>query len=137
MCNKEIEIICAMSRVIFRTLPFANCQIFPESSLPWSVKYFMHGRKTFKKRHSEIQRRSRPKLFGACELLQPDARALLMLVPQIGVVFHTLCTWNYYPSHLSNRRDDVRLSCLLAQALMRLESIATLSDTIQLYDYIT
>jgi len=29
------------------------------------VKYFMHGRKTFIKRHSVIHRRSRPKLFRA------------------------------------------------------------------------
>jgi len=41
---------------------------------------------------------------------------------QIGIVFHTPCTWNYYPSHLSSRRYDLglRLSCLLAQALMTL-----------------
>jgi len=40
-------------------IPFANCHIFSDSSLPWSVKYFMHGRKTFiYARHSVIQRRS-------------------------------------------------------------------------------
>src|SRR6218665_895433 len=64
-----------------------------------------------------------------------SARALLMLAPQIGIVFHTPCTWNYYPSHLSMRRDDLRLSCLLAHALMPLESIADLSDAIQFFDY--
>src|SRR6218665_2587149 len=53
-----------------------------------------------------------------------------MLTPQIGIVFHTPCTWNYCPSHLSTRRDNLRLSCLLAQALMPLESIADLSDAI-------
>src|SRR6218665_3850516 len=60
-----------------------------------------------------------------------------MLAPQIGIVFHTPCTWNYYPCHLSSRRDDFRLFCLLTQALMLLESIANLSDAIQLFDYIT
>ena len=43
--------------------PFANCHIFSDSSFPWSVKYFMHGRKTFIKRHSVIQRRSQPKFI--------------------------------------------------------------------------
>src|SRR6218665_3037960 len=42
----------------------------------------------------------------------------------------TTCTWNYYPCHLSSRRDDLRLSCLLTQALMPLESIANLNDAI-------
>src|SRR6218665_1535146 len=37
---------------------FANCHIFSDSSLPWSMKYFMHGRKTFITRNSVIQRRS-------------------------------------------------------------------------------
>ena len=53
-----------------------------------------------------------------------------MLAPQIGIVFHTPYTWNYYPPHLSSRRDDLRLSCLLTEALMPLESIANLSDAI-------
>jgi len=30
------------------------------------------------------------------------------------------CTWNYYRCHLSSRRDDLRLSCLLTQTLMPL-----------------
>ena len=42
---------------------------------------------------------------------------------------------NYYPSNLSNSRDDLRLSCLLAQAPMPLESIANLSDAIP-YSYL-
>jgi len=45
MRNKKIKIICATSRVIFRPLLFANYHIFSDSSLPWSMKYFMHGRK--------------------------------------------------------------------------------------------
>jgi len=47
------------------------------------------------------------------------------------------CTWNYYSCHLSNRRDDLRLSCLLNQTLMPLESIPNLNDAIQFFDYIT
>jgi len=49
--------------------PFAKCHVFSDSSLPWSVKYFMHVHKTFLKRHSVIQRLSRHKLFRACGLL--------------------------------------------------------------------
>ena len=45
--------------------------------------------------------------------------------PQIWIVFHTPCTWNYYPRHLSIRIDDLRLFCVLAQALIPLETIAT------------
>src|SRR6218665_2764398 len=60
-----------------------------------------------------------------------------MLTPHIGIVLHTLCTWNYYPCHLSSRRVDLRLSCLLTQALMPLEGIANLDDAIYLFDYIT
>ena len=52
-----------------------------------------------------------------------------MLAPQIG----TPCTWNYYLCHLSSRTDDLRLSCLLTQALMPLESIANLNDAIYSY----
>jgi len=47
----------------------------------------------------------------------------------------TPCTWNYYPCHLSSCRDDLRLSCLLTQALMPLKSIANLNDAI-LYSYL-
>jgi len=60
-----------------------------------------------------------------------------MLAPHVGIVLHTPCTWNYYSCHLSSRRDDLRLFCLQAQALMPLESIANLSDAILLFDYIT
>jgi len=42
----------------------------------------------------------------------------------------TPCTWNYYPSHLSRRRDVLKLSCLLTQTLMPLENIANLNDAI-------
>src|SRR6218665_3219885 len=47
------------------------------------------------------------------------------------------CTWNYYPSHISSRRDDLRMSCLLTQALMPLESISNLNEAIPLFDCIT
>src|SRR6218665_2413610 len=49
------------------------------------------------------KRRFRSKLFRAYGLLLPNARALLMLVTQIGIVFHNPCTWNYCPPHLSSR----------------------------------
>src|SRR6218665_3367951 len=67
--------------------PFANCHIFSDSSLSWSVKYFMHGRKTFIKRHSVIQRRPQPKLFGCYSPIQ-----------ELCLCWHlrldTPCTWN-------------------------------------------
>src|SRR6218665_3831000 len=44
----------------------------------------------------------------------------------------TPCTWNYYSCNLSSRRDDLKLSCLLTQGLIPLESIANLNDTIYL-----
>jgi len=53
-----------------------------------------------------------------------------MLAPQIGIVLHTPFTWNYHPSHVSSRKDVLRMSCLLAQALKPLESIANLSGAI-------
>jgi len=40
-----------------QTPPLLQTTTFSQT-LPWSVKYFMHGRKTFKTRHSVIQRRS-------------------------------------------------------------------------------
>jgi len=33
----------SMSTPLNTPLPFANCHIFSDSSLPWSMKYFMHG----------------------------------------------------------------------------------------------
>ena len=59
-----------------------------------------------------------------------QSKSFAYIGPQVGIVFHTPCTWNCYPSHLSSRIDDLRLSCLQAQALMLLESIANLSDAI-------
>ena len=49
-----------------------------------------------------------------------------MLAPRIEKYLHLELA--YYPYHLSSRRDDIRLSCLLTQALMPLESIANLND---------
>src|SRR6218665_3928020 len=101
--------ICATSRVIFRPLPFANCHIFSDSSFPWSVKYFMHGHKIFLTRHSVIQRRSRPNYSAHPGCYSPIQE--LCLCWPLRLV--TLCTWNYYPCHLSSHRDDLRPFCLL------------------------
>src|SRR6218665_4179534 len=119
--------IFATSRLIFRPLPFANCHIFSDSSLSWSVKYSMHGRKTFITRHSVIQ-------------IIPRMRAAIVVQELCScwpLRFDTPCTWNYYLCHLSSRRVDLRLSCLLTQALMPLVRIANLNDAIYLFDYIT
>ena len=51
MCNatRDFQTPLLLQTAIFYQTP---------SSLPWSVKYFMHGRKTCITRHSVIQRRS-------------------------------------------------------------------------------
>ena len=49
--------MCDVRRHLQTPLLFANCHILSDSSLPWSMKYFMHSRKTFIARHSVIQRR--------------------------------------------------------------------------------
>src|SRR6218665_3820266 len=59
-----------------------------------------------------------------------------MLAPQFGIFLHTPCIWYYCPSHLSSRRDDLRLPCLLAQTLMPLESILNFSDAIIVFHFI-
>ena len=104
--------------------PFANCHIFSDSSLPWSVKYFMRGRKTFLTRHSAIQRRSRPN-YSAHAGCYCSIQELCLCWP---LRLDTPRTWNYYHCHLCSRRDDLRLSYLLTQAMMPLESIANLND---------
>jgi len=54
----------------FLTPSFLQTATFSQTHpSPWSQKYFMHGCKTFMKRHLETQRRSRRKLFRACGLL--------------------------------------------------------------------
>src|SRR6218665_1186346 len=98
--------------MIFRPCPFWKLPHFLRLLPPLEreVAYFMHGHKTFIKRHSVIQRRSRPKLFRTCRLLLlPNPRALLMFAPQIGHSLPLLLLSH----HLSSRRDDLRLSCLL------------------------
>src|SRR6218665_1584190 len=97
---------------MLRPLPFANCHIFSNSSLPWSVKYFIHGRKTFITRHSVTQRRS--------DLIIPRMRAAIVQPKSFAYVGPSDWTisapaWNYYRCHISSRRDDLRLSCLLTQ----------------------
>ena len=107
---------------------FANCHIFLDSCLPLSVKYFMHGRKTFITRHSVIQRRFYPNyIYSAHAGCYSPLQELSLCWP---LRLDTPCTWKDYPCHLSSRRDDLRLSCLLTQSLMPLESIANLNDAI-------
>src|SRR6218665_4206723 len=95
----------------------------------------MHVCKAFKKLYaflgSVIVYRGAPDLHvnytapAGCYRLMHE---LCLCWPLIEIVFHTPCTWNDYPSHLSSRRGDLRLYCWLAQALMPLESIANLSS---------
>ena len=116
--------MCATSRVIFRPLPFFKLPHFLRLLPP------LHDRKTFIMRHSVIQRRSRPNYSAHAGCYSPIQGFCLCLPLKLD----TPCTWNYYyPCHLSSRRDDVRLSCLLTQALMPLESIANLNDAIYSY----
>src|SRR6218665_346730 len=85
--------------------PFANCHIFSVSSLPWSVKYFMHGRKTFITPHSVIQRRSRlnySEHAGCCSPIQE----LCLCWP---LLLDTPCTTNYNPCHLSGLKNLKKL----------------------------
>ena len=113
--------------MIFRPLPFANCHIFSDSSLSWSVKYSMHGRKTFITRHSVIQ-------------IIPRMRAAIVVQELCScwpLRFDTPCTWNYYLCHLSSRRDDFRLFCLLTQALMPLALLTWMTLYAELFDCIT
>jgi len=60
----------ATSRMIFKPLPFCKLPHLLRLPLLWSVKYFMHRRKTFITRHSVIQRRS--------ELIIPHMRAAVV-----------------------------------------------------------
>src|SRR6218665_472480 len=108
MRNKKIIIICATTCVIFRPYPFRKLPHFSDSSLTWSVKYFMHGRKTLITCDSEALR---PNYFAHAGCYSP-IQELRLCWP---LRFDTPCTWNYYPCHLSIRRDDLRLSSLLAQ----------------------
>src|SRR6218665_1650002 len=110
--------MCATSRVIFRPLPFFKLPHFLRLLPP------LHGRKTFITCHSVIQRRSQPNYSSHAGCYSPIQGFCLCWPLKLD----TPCTWNYYSCHLSSRRDDVRLSCLLTQALMPLESIANLND---------
>src|SRR6218665_1102118 len=64
--------------------PFANCHIFSDSFLPWSVKYFLHGRKTFIMRHSVFQRR--------CDLIISRMRAAIVQSKSFAYVGPSDCT---------------------------------------------
>src|SRR6218665_163405 len=109
--------------MIFRPSPFANCHIFSDFPLPWSVKYFMCGRETFISLHSVIQRRSRPN-YSAHNLEQSKSFAY------VGPLDWTLPVSGITIGHLSSYRDDLRLSCLLTQGLMPFGTIANLNDAI-------
>ena len=50
--------MCDVKRDLQTPPPFQTTTF--SQTPPWSVKYFMHGRKTFITLHSVIQRRSRP-----------------------------------------------------------------------------
>src|SRR6218665_3336433 len=93
--------MCDVTRDLQTPSTFANSHIFSGSSLLWSVKYFMHGRKskTFKKRHSVIQRRPRPKLFRACGCYNPIHESCLrwplrlelsFTLPASGITTHLI-----------------------------------------------
>src|SRR6218665_526759 len=73
--------------------PFANCHIFSESSLPWSVKYFMHGHKTFITRHSVIQRCSRPNYSAHAGCYSP-IQGLCLCWPSDLDISHQNCSMN-------------------------------------------
>src|SRR6218665_2576889 len=88
----------------------------------------MHGPKTFITRHSVIQRSPRPNYSAHAGCYSPIQVLCLCWPPRLD----TPCTWNYYTCHLSSGRDDLRLSCLLTQTLIPLESIANLTDAILL-----
>src|SRR6218665_3415510 len=104
--------------------PFANCHIFSDASLPWSVKYFMQVRKTLVTRHSAIQRRS--------DLIIPRMRAAIVQSKSFAYVGPSDWTPPAPGITIPVRRDDLRLSCFLTQALMPLESIANFNDAIHL-----
>jgi len=57
--------MCNVTRDL-QTLPFGKLPHFLRILPPCSVKYFMHVRKTFIKRHLAIQKCSQPNLFRAC-----------------------------------------------------------------------
>jgi len=93
--------MCDVTRDLQTPPPLANFHIFSDSFLLWSVKYFMHVRKTFITRHSVIQRRS--------DLIIPRNAGCYSPIQELCLCWplrlNTPCTWNYYPCHLSSRGD--------------------------------
>jgi len=116
MSTDKIKIICATRDLQIPPL-LQTATFFQTPYSPSSVKYFMHVRKTFIARHSVIQRRS--------DLIIPRMRAAMVQSKSFACVgqLDNPCIWNYYPCHLSSRKDDLRLSCLLTQALMPLRPV--------------
>src|SRR6218665_454377 len=125
ICVIKNEIImCDVKRDLQTPPPFQTTTF--SQTPPWSVKYFMHGRKTFITLHSVIQRRSRPNYSALAGCYSP-IQVLCLCLP---LRLDTPCTWNYYTCHLSSRRDEVKTVLFLTHALMPLESIANLNDAI-------
>src|SRR6218665_2347671 len=81
--------ICATSRVTSDPSLFANCHIFSDSSLTWSVKYFIHGSKSFITHHSVIQRRSQPDYSAHAACYSPT-QELCLHVGYVGPLDWTL-----------------------------------------------
>ena len=59
--------------------------------------------------------------------------ALSMLDPQLWTVFHSTCSWNYYPSHLSSCGNVLRLFAGPSTDASTVESAA---DLVILYNYL-
>jgi len=64
-----------------QTLPFGKLPHFLRILPPCSVKYFMNVHKTFIKRHSVIQKCSRPNLFCACGDAIPQSKSFAYVGP--------------------------------------------------------
>jgi len=114
MRNKIQNNMCDVTRHLLQTATFSQTPLSPGAwrTLCTSVKHFIRC-------HSVIQRCSRPNYsaHAGCNPIQE----LCLCWP---LRLDTPCTWNYYPCHLSRTRHNLRLSCLLTQALMPIESIA-------------
>ena len=106
----------------------------PPSPGAWSRPTLCTAVKHFITLHSVIHRHSQHNYSRHAGCYSPIQELCLCWPLRL----ETPWPWNYYPCHLSSRRDDLRLPCLLTQALMPLESIANLNDAIVIWlHYIT
>ena len=118
--------MCDVTRDL-QTHPLLQTATFSQTPhFPGACSTLCTAVKTFITRHSVTQRRSQPKYSAHADCYSP-IQELCLCWP---LSLDTPCTWNYYSCHLSSRRDVLRLSCLLTQALMPLENIANLNDAI-------